>query len=325
MPRLHETVRVKMRGTMPTTIFIHGLSNKPAADYLLKLYQRKLAQEDGLSFDDVDIDSALVYWADVLYPDPDPDTAAYKSVGSTDLAQAMDAAAEIPAVESTEEAMFVARLSTKLEVAQELQPLTLTSEEREALRHERIPIPAWLRNRMMAKFVRDAHLYFFNKEFSPRTGVTFRVRDELRKRFIESLKAVKSEKQPLIVLSHSMGTIVAYDCLMHEPTCPEIQGLMTVGSPLGLDEVQDFFPKWTRANGFPTEKLKGPWVNVYDKLDAVAAADPKLASDYKQNGQEVVDDVEVQNSGAWRHGISQYLRRMELRRKLADLLHVQWT
>jgi hypothetical protein len=310
---------------MPTTIFIHGLSNKPEAEYLHKLWKRKLEHEDGLSLDDIDIDSALVYWADVLYPAPDGDLAAYESVGSTDIAQAMEAAADIPAVESDQEAEFVARLSVKLEIAQERQPVTLTAQEREDLRHERIPIPAWLRNRLMAKFVRDAHLYFFNKEFSPRPGVTFRVRDELRKRFLDALKAVKSDRQPLIVLSHSMGTFIAYDCLMHEPACPTIRGLMTVGSPLGLDEVRDFFPKWTRDDGFPTDRLEGPWVNVYDRLDVVAAADPELAGDFKQKGKEVIEDVEVKNSGAWRHGISQYLNRKELRRKLAEMLQVQWT
>ena len=176
----------------------------------------------------------------------------------------------------------------------------------------------------MAKFVRDAHLYFFNKEFSPRPGVTYRVRDELRRRFVEALKAVKADRRPTVVLSHSMGTFIAYDCLMHEPDCPAIDGFMTVGSPMGLDEVQDHFEKWTRDDGFPSEKLKGPWINVFDRLDAVCGADPKLANDYKQGGKAVIDDVEVTNQGTWRHGISQYLQRAQLRAKLASLLRVEW-
>ena len=97
----------------------------------------------------------------------------------------------------------------------------------------------------MERFVRDAYLYFNNEQFSPRPGTTFRVRDELRKRFVDKLGAA-SGNGPLVVLSHSMGTIIAYDCLMHEPECPPIDGLVTVGSPLGLDEVQDFFPGWSR-------------------------------------------------------------------------------
>lgn len=310
---------------MPTTVFIHGLSNKPEGTYLHDLYKRKLAHEDGLHFDDLRVESSLVYWADVLYAAPDADVAAYESVAGGDLEQEIDAAAQIPAVATDEEAEFVARLSRKFELVDGIQDVALTAQEREALRHERIPIPAWLRNRMMAKLVRDAHLYFFNKEFSPRPGESFFVRDELRKRFIAALHAVAAGHQPIVVLSHSMGTFIAYDCLMHEPSCPPIAGLMTVGSPLGLDEVQDFFPKWTRENGFPSEKLEGTWVNVYDRLDVVAGADPNLANDFKKNGQPVIVDVEVKNSGWWRHGISQYLSRQELRRHLADLLQVRWS
>src|SRR5581483_9631034 len=101
-----------------------------------------------------------------------------------------------------------------------------------------------LRYRIMARFVRDAHHYFFNVDFAPRPGASFRVRDELRRRFMECLRSRQGDG-PLVVVSHSMGTVIAYDCLMHEPDCPPVDGLMTIGSPLGLDEVQDFFPRWS--------------------------------------------------------------------------------
>ena len=310
---------------MPHTVFIHGLSNKPEQDHLLKLYKRKLAHEDGPSFDDIGIDSALVYWADVLYPSPDTDLAAYESVGSDELIQATVEPSVTANVETAEEAAFVAKLTAKLQITDAVAAtVALTDAERNDLRHERIPLPGWLRDRLMAKLVRDAHLYFFNKEFSPRPGVTYRVRDELRRRFVESLKAVKAERRPTVVLSHSMGTFIAYDCLMHEPDCPAIDGFMTVGSPMGLDEVQDHFEKWTRDDGFPSEKLKGKWINVFDRLDPVCGADPKLANDYKQKGKAVIEDVEVTNQGTWRHGISQYLQRSQLRAKLASLLQVEW-
>ena len=74
--------------------------------------------------------------------------------------------------------------------------------------------------------------------WSPRDDVTFQVRDELRRRFVDRLKAAAAEA-PVVVVSHSMGTIIAYDCLMHEPDCPPVAGLITVGSPLGLDEVHE--------------------------------------------------------------------------------------
>jgi hypothetical protein len=315
---------------MASALFVHGLSNKPEQKYLLELYKRKLAHEDGPSLDDAGVAAAIIYWANVLYPAPDTDLAAYESVGAEILQDARESVVLDPTTLPADgvppdEREFMLKMSAALDIGTEdLDPAMLTEQERDQLRFERIPLPAWLRNRLMGKLVRDAHLYFFNKEFTPRTGETFLVRDELRKRFIDALKAVKAEGRPVVVVSHSMGTIIAYDCLMHEPSCPAIDGLMTLGSPLGLDEVQDFFPKWTRENGFPGGKLHGPWVNVYDPLDAVAGADPRLANDYRQDGRAVVDDVEESNWGSWRHSISKYLQGRQLRAKLASMLQLEW-
>jgi hypothetical protein len=121
-----------------------------------------------------------------------------------------------------------------------------------------------------------------------------------------------------------MGTIIAYDCLMHEPDCPPIDGFMTIGSPLGIDEVQDFFPSWSRADGFPSAKLHGPWINVYDPLDAIACLDPCLANDFRRAGQPVIEDVREDNWGTWRHSISKYLQGKLLRANVAKMLKVQW-
>lgn len=304
---------------------IHGLSNKPEREYLHGLWKRKLGH-DGFSLDDHGVGSAMIYWADVLYPAPDADLAAYESAAPGDeaLAEARQPATIVPETLPPEERAFVERLSRELGLtAEDLDPATLPSAQREALRHERIPLPGWLRNRLMARFVRDAHLYFFNKEFTPRTGVTFRVRDEMRRRFLQGLRDAGAAG-PLVVLSHSMGTIVAYDCLMHEDACPPIDALVTVGSPLGLDEVQDFFPRRTKENGFPSSRLRGPWVNVFDRLDLVAAADPAIANDYRREGRKVVEDLEEPNWGEWRHSIAKYLQGPKLRARLAKLLAVDW-
>ncbi len=309
-----------------TVTFIHGLSNKPETDYLHELWKRKLAHE-GFSLDDNGVLSSMVYWADVLYPSPDTDLAAYESAAAGDevLNEARAAVTLATQRLPPEEQKFIEQLSAELAITgEDFDPAALSPEERKQIAYERIPLPAWLRNRLMAKLVRDAHLYFFNKEFAPRSNASFRVRDELRKRFVGALKAVKSGDHPMIVVSHSMGTIIAYDCLMHEPECPTIDGLVTIGSPLGLDDVQDFFPKWTRENGFPTEKLKGPWVNVFDRLDLVAAADPSIANDYRQNGRAVIEDLEEPNWGEWRHSISKYLQGKKLRTRLAQMLKADW-
>ena len=305
-------------------VFVHGLDNKPEADYLFNLWRRKLAHDNGLDLDNCGISSSMNYWADVLYESPDTNLAAYESaIGGIEAIGAADAPGELNHLEHKDDDR-IRRLARQLDVdpdkVEETQP---TETEVLAVQQERVPVPAWLRTRIMAKFVRDAHHYFFNVEFTPRPGASFRVRDELRRRFMECLRA-RPEQGPVVVVSHSMGTVIAYDCLMHEPDCPPIDGLMTVGSPLGLDEVQDFFPNWKRDEGFPAAKLNGPWVNVFDPLDPVAGGDPHLANDYKLHGQAKVEDLREDNWGTWRHAISKYLQGPLLRKRLAEMLGAEW-
>ena len=48
--------------------------------------------------------------------------------------------------------------------------------------------------------------------------------------------------------------------------------------------------------------------------------DPQFANDFQRGGQRIVQDVNEQNSGAWRHNISHYLGGKKLRGHLAKLL-----
>jgi hypothetical protein len=308
---------------MAYVLFIHGLDNKPEQTYLYDLWKRKLAHDGGIDLDEQGVKSSMDYWANVLYASPDIDLASYESLHGE-----VECIAGVPSLR-LDEHLSGADVKRLKSLADRLQvdwsttyDLPLPPDEIIGVRQERIPVPEWLRTRIMAKFVRDAHHYFFNVEFSPRPGETYRVRDELRRRFVDGLKAGVG-KGPLVVISHSMGTVIAYDCLMHVPDCPAIDGLMTIGSPLGLDEVQDFFPGLQRDNGFPKEKLRGNWINVYDPLDVIAALDPCLANDFMSDGQPAIDDISVDNPGYWKHSISKYLQQSKLRERLASMLGVQ--
>ena len=104
------------------------------------------------------------------------------------------------------------------------------------------------------------------------------------------------------------------------PDCPPIDGLITLGSPLGLDEVQDAVaPSGDRVTS-RSEKLEGPWINIFDPLDPVVGFDPHFANDYLRDGVEVVVDVRESNWGQWRHNIVKYLGGPRLRAELKRLL-----
>ena len=185
-------------------------------------------------------------------------------------------------------------------------------------------MPAWLRNRVMARLVRDAHHYFFNLESAPRAEARYRARDEIRRRFVEALRAGDG-KRPLIAVTHSMGTMIAYDCLKHVADCPPLDGLITVGSPLGLDEVQDFYPSWTRDDGFPSENVcRDPGSTSTIRWTSSPASTRGWRTTSGATGEPVVDDVARDNWGTWRHSISKYLQGRSLRGHMSRMLDLDW-
>jgi hypothetical protein len=304
--------------------FIHGIANKPANDTLLQLWNRSLADSDGLDLGTENVTCSMVYWADVMYPEPLKE-AAEERVSDESVVESVSPESADLGVEhmDAEEKRWVAQLALKLAVplAAEAAIEAVPTPVREQL--ERIPLPWPVKERLMRRLLRDVHHYLFNVEFTPRPDNTYRVQDEIRGRMIRALKEGARQPGPHIVVSHSMGTVIAYDCLKRVADAPVVDGFMTIGSPLGLDEIQDKLqPEWTRDNGFPHEKVRGGWVNVYDHLDPVAGFDPSFANDYRRRGERVVDDVNEQNAGTWRHDIAKYLRGPQLRAKLRRLLQL---
>src|SRR5918995_5118262 len=67
-PRSALTYR---RCRVPHVTFIHGISNKPPASDLLRIWRQTLAgAATPLPLGDLGITSSLVYWADLLYDPP---------------------------------------------------------------------------------------------------------------------------------------------------------------------------------------------------------------------------------------------------------------
>jgi alpha/beta hydrolase family protein len=309
---------------MPHITFIHGIANKPPTDKLLDLWHRSLAESDGLDLGTEGVGSSMVYWADVMYPEPLAE-GTEESAADESAAEAVSPEAPDLGIEEmdAEEKLWVAELAAKLAVPLVAEEAVAAAPTPVREQLERIPLPWPVKERLMRRLLRDVHHYLFNVSYSPRPGVTFQVQDEIRRRTLEALQAGASAPGPHIVVSHSMGTVIAYDCLKRVAGAPVVDGLMTVGSPLGLDEIQDKLkPEWSRDNGFPHERVRGRWVNVYDHLDPVAGFDPSFADDYRRGGQRTVEDINEQNYGKWRHNISKYLAGGQLRSRLREMLGV---
>jgi hypothetical protein len=269
------------------------------------------------------VTTSLIYWADIMYPSPDLDLAAHEGL-QEDSVTALDASgdAAIPADLSPESARFIEALRSQLTTLPDDELAGDPPPPAAARGLERVPLPWFLKKPIMSAFLRDVHHYLFNAKWTPRPGNVYQVQEVIRRRFLDAVQSVRTDG-PHVVVSHSMGTVIAYDCLKRLPDCAKVDGLITLGSPLGIDEIQDkLTPGWTRPDGFPHERVATEWVNVYDPLDVVCGLDPCLANDYQKGGAACITDVEVSNEGAWRHSATKYYRQPAVRKALRRLLGV---
>jgi pimeloyl-ACP methyl ester carboxylesterase len=304
---------------MPHVTFVHGIGNKPAAEALADRWERSLAAGDGLDLGTLGVTSRMVYWSDVLYPEPaEEDLEACLDLPSGDIGPVTDIRPDLAGPERE----WADRFATGLGLGEEGTPAE-TAPGTGDLDLERVPLPHALKRRLMETLLRDVHHYLFDTRHAPRPEVEYRVQDEIRRRTIEALREGAEQPGPHVLLTHSMGTVIAYDCLKRVPDCPPVDALVTMGSPLGRHEIpEELRPGWSRDEGFPAEKLRGPWVNVFDRLDVVVGAYPHLKFGFRRHGETVVEDVNEQSWGRWRHDVAKYLQGPELRRHLAGLLGI---
>jgi hypothetical protein len=306
---------------MAHVTFIHGIANKPARDELLDLWRVALLDNGGVDLDEAGVSMSLVYWADMLYPEPLPQAYALESsesdLGQTAPEQAADLA-WLPELPLDEQAFVVALgLKTGLDPRSPGAPEQADVVTGSPL--EAVPLPGFLKKRLMKIWLRDVHHYLYDVTFSPRPGESYQLRRDIRRRTVDALRQGQPTG-PRVVVAHSLGTVIAYDVLTALDEAPPIDALITLGSPLGLSEIQQALsPPWTAVDGWPARSLgSGRWWNVSDRLDPVCGVDPMIAGEFCRAGLPLVNDVIVNNRGAWRHSVVEYLGQKALREMLRD-------
>jgi endonuclease G, mitochondrial len=103
---------------------------------------------------------------------------------------------------------------------------------------------------------------------------------------------VRSANDDVVLLAHSLGSIVAYDTLVQHPELP-IRVLVTFGSPLGLATVRRRLAERLTV-AFPPKLPR--WVNVFNREDFVCA-EPLLKPLYPASDSRSVDDREAAGQG----------------------------
>jgi hypothetical protein len=116
-----------------------------------------------------------------------------------------------------------------------------------------------------------------------------------RKEVLEAVRAGIPDGTPLVLVTHSLGTVVARDLLHDDDVRRRTTLWVTAGSPLGLDAVQDnLLDRGRRHPG--TE-----WLSAYDVNDVVALGHPLQGS-----WGRPLTDVDVENDTD-PHAITRYL------------------
>jgi alpha-beta hydrolase superfamily lysophospholipase len=290
---------------------VHGNGNKPARDPLKRTWDLALFGAAAGTR------SRMAYWADLRYPAPlpDPDADGLESI----LLEEGLADDEVRPAELIHEAMVEAHAETLVETPasggglpgggtalggsldswlQEMAYIADAVVQGEAAPfsdEEALPLPRAARVAIFRALVKrtfaDVYAYFFG-------GAGDAMRDRLRTTLAEV-------DGPVVVIAHSLGSIIAYDVLREAGPARDIPLLVTVGSPLGVTEIQDLVATPLRV---PDDVAA--WRNVADGRDLVAL-DRTIRPEYAP-AERTTDFLVVNDSGN-HHGIREYLSTAPVR------------
>lgn len=136
----------------------------------------------------------------------------------------------------------------------------LSSLERCGVRdHE---VPADRRSRLPAE---GPHVALLMKQLFPQ-AVAFKESAARRKAIFGRLVDALPRNTDLVIVAHSLGSVVAADLLYYLPPACHLKLLITAGSPLGIGELRGHLDR--RKHRFPFE-VTGPWLNLVGAEDFV--------------------------------------------------------
>jgi hypothetical protein len=278
----------------PIIIGIHGLDNKPEADILRDWWEASISEGLARHYGGrkLRFRFELVYWADLRYPAPaDP-------AGLLEPYVAAAGSGPLPRCGLSLRKVASARIHGGLgKVVEKVFEAPVAKKVVRGAVRSKMP---------------DLYGYKHEEE----------LREAVQQRLIKRLRAARRWRRQVMVIAHSMGSIVAYEVLRDAGrVLPglEVSYFVTVGSPLGLAEFKEVV-----AGSLCVPECVARWSNYADPKDRVARWDTSLSEDYKANSRGVtISDHLVVNgyvSPAGKsnpHKIFGYLRTPEMSELIA--------
>jgi hypothetical protein len=296
-------------------IGIHGLGNKPSGK-ILKGWWKQSIKEGLKKYTNFrgDFRFELVYWADVFYDKPldphvsDPDNPLFLDEIYT------------PAPSNY--------ISDAHPIRQKILDILEEQLDKIFLNDDLTVNFSFITDNIIRTYFKELDSYYA-KECEDEEEENCRARDVIRKRTANLIKKYKDDE--ILLIGHSMGSIIAYDVLNFTIPEVDIHTFITMGSPLGLPVIRAKIAAESNSNHIEPAQLQTPpsvynrWINYSDLEDKIALI-YDLTDKYEDNQHGihvenlVVDNNYEINSHKNPHKSFGYLRTPEIARYLAGFL-----
>jgi len=261
-------------------IGIHGLGNKPPKgliEHWWKLAIREGFEKAGLAVPKFKFE--LVYWADLVYDKPE---------NFEEKDEESPYFLEEPYHRSTNKKLEPKDNSFRKKVLQfiENQLEKVFLNEDLSLNYHSVT------DAIMRKYFKELEMYYGEEDANRE------LQKETRKRLMNTLR--KYQYDDVLLIGHSMGSIIAYDLLQFELSKFSIHTFVTMGSPLGLPFIRskiadELKRKNLGLNICTPNSISNSWYNFADLEDKIAL-NFDLNNDFTPNlfGNQV-KDIEITN------------------------------
>jgi pimeloyl-ACP methyl ester carboxylesterase len=253
-------------------IGIHGLGNKPTKALLEKWWT--LSMTEGLksnNYNPVLSEFKLVYWADIVHDKP-LDQSEKNKESPLYLDEKYVTSSELGVRENHDTRKKVIDF-----LGHQLNRIFLNADL--SLNY------SFITDAIVKKYFKDLEIYYA-ENCTEKNSEICKAKDLIRERLLTILEEHKNDN--IMLIGHSMGSIIAFDVLTFIAPHIRINTFITMGSPLGLPIViskiaSEQKQKLSDINSMITPpNILNAWKNYSDILDKVAF-DYKLSENFSEN------------------------------------------
>jgi subtilisin family serine protease len=264
---------------MKKVIYVHGIGQQASSTDLKREWDIALFGKPMDGNDNKNPPTSMAYWANLMHDEAE--IAALRSKSARSILQQRDPGKRLVTTLDFDFEKIVSDAGiprSKQQQAQDLlaalvnrvgEPTGSTALGTRSSSSRALPLPQSMRipiaKQLLSWLLPEVAKYFFH--------------DKIRKEVQNKLRdLIKQCDRPFVIVSHSLGTVISYDILSEDFKRPPCDLFLTLGSPLGIQEVQDVIVAEGRKLMVP-EGVRA-WKNYCDRLDPVAL-DAGLTNDFQ--------------------------------------------